>query len=293
MKEHFKQGYSMRNLIIILVVLLLAGAAYYFVTMREPAQDIEAPPSIVPVQAEPEPVVEEPPPTVPPVDQGLEGEEVLEAEIETAPLPRLSASDPMVMESLTEVAGEEAVKQYLVPDNVIARIVATVDNLTGKQVSPNLMPVQTLETPFEANVDFDPPEVMTNALGDPLEQYLVDPVSYERYRPYVELIESMSTDELIDTYQQQAPLFQEAYQDLGYPEGDFTTRLLEVIDVMLAAPEPAEPVRLIKPEAYFLFADPELEALPAGQKLMIRMGNDNAQRVKAKLREVRAAIASQ
>jgi len=62
---------------------------------------------------------------------------------------------------------------------------------------------------------------------------------------------------------------------------------------MLAAPEPAEPVRLIKPEAYFLFADPELEALPAGQKLMIRMGNDNAQRVKAKLREVRAAIASQ
>ena len=283
----------MRNLIIILVVLLLAGAAYYFVTMREPAQDIEAPPSIVPVQAEPEPVVEEPPPTVPPVDQGLEGEEVLEAEIETAPLPRLSASDPMVMESLTEVAGEEAVKQYLVPDNVIARIVATVDNLTGKQVSPNLMPVQTLETPFEANVDFDPPEVMTNALGDPLEQYLVDPVSYERYRPYVELIESMSTDELIDTYQQQAPLFQEAYQDLGYPEGDFTTRLLEVIDVMLAAPEPAEPVRLIKPEAYFLFADPELEALPAGQKLMIRMGNDNAQRVKAKLREVRAAIASQ
>ncbi|HMB60570.1 MAG TPA: DUF3014 domain-containing protein [Xanthomonadales bacterium] len=283
----------MRNLIIILVVLLLAGAAYYFVTMREPAQDIEAPPSIVPVQAEPEPVVEEPPPTVPPVDQGLEGEEVLEVEVETAPLPRLSASDPMVMESLTEVAGEEAVKQYLVPDNVIARIVATVDNLTGKQVSPNLMPVQTLETPFEANVDFDPPEVMTNALGDPLEQYLVDPVSYERYRPYVELIESMSTDELIDTYQQQAPLFQEAYQDLGYPEGDFTTRLLEVIDVMLAAPEPAEPVRLIKPEAYFLFADPELEALPAGQKLMIRMGNDNAQRVKAKLREVRAAIASQ
>lgn len=283
----------MRNLIIILVVLLLAGAAYYFMTMREPAQEIEAPPSIVPVQAEPEPVVEEPPPTVPPVDQGLEGEEVLEVEVETAPLPRLSASDPMVMESLTEVAGEEAVKQYLVPDNVIARIVATVDNLTGKQVSPNLMPVQTLESPFEANVDFDPPEVMTNALGDPLEQYLVDPVSYERYRPYVELIESMSTEELIDTYQQQAPLFQEAYQDLGYPEGDFTTRLLEVLDDMLAAPEPAEPVRLIKPEAYFLFADPELEALPAGQKLMIRMGNDNAQRVKAKLREVRAAIASQ
>jgi hypothetical protein len=221
-----------------------------------------------------------------------ETEEPMEVVMETEPLPSLSASDPMVMDTLTEVVGEQAVKEYLVPDNIIARVVATVDNLTGRQVAANLLPVQTLATQFEANVDYNPPEVLTNALGDPLDQYLVDPVSYKRYSPYVELIESISTEELVASYEQQAPLFQEAYRDLGYPEGEFNNRLLEVIDDLLAAPEPVEPVRLIKPEAYYLFADPDLEALSAGQKLMIRMGNENARRVKAKLRELQAALAN-
>ncbi len=90
--------------------------------------------------------------------------------------------------------------------------------------------------------------------------------------------------------QQQQPLFQQAYVELGYPDGDFNLRLLEIVDLLLAAPEVPQPVRLLKPEAYYLFADPELEALPAGAKLMIRMGNDNAGQVKAKLRELKAAL---
>jgi hypothetical protein len=47
------------------------------------------------------------------------------------------------------------------------------------------------------------------------------------------------------------------------------------------------PIRLIKPEAFYLFSDPELEALPAGQKVLLRMGSANAGRVKAKLRVIR------
>jgi hypothetical protein len=40
----------------------------------------------------------------------------------------------------------------------------------------------------------------------------------------------------------------------------------------------------------YVFSDPKLEALPAGQKLLIRMGADNATVVKAKLMELRAII---
>ena len=280
----------MKKLVIALVVVLLAGAAYYFFSMREPAREQESPPVILPEQPAPQPTAEPDEPEDDFFVPETTTEEAVEIDELVEPLPALSASDPLAMETISEVAGENAVRDYLVPDNIIPRIVATVDNLTGRQVAANLMPVQTLATPFEANVDFNPPTPMSNALGDPLEQYLVDPVSYARYSPYVELLEAMSTEQLVAAYERQAPLFQEAYRDLGYPEGEFNTRLLEVIDVLLAAPEPAEPVRLIKPEAYFLFADPELEALPAGQKLMIRMGNDNARRVKAKLRELKAAL---
>jgi hypothetical protein len=40
----------------------------------------------------------------------------------------------------------------------------------------------------------------------------------------------------------------------------------------------------------YTYADASLEARPAGQKLLIRMGPENAQAVKAKLTEFRADI---
>ncbi|MCH8057417.1 MAG: DUF3014 domain-containing protein, partial [Proteobacteria bacterium] len=58
----------------------------------------------------------------------------------------------------------------------------------------------------------------------------------------------------------------------------------------LSTPDIREPLRLIKPEAFYLFVNPDLEALPAGQKALLRMGPMNAQRVKAKLREIRTAL---
>lgn len=60
-----------------------------------------------------------------------------------------------------------------------------------------------------------------------------------------------------------------------------------VIDSLLATPDVQAPIRLIKPEAFYLYADPELEALPAGQKVLLRMGSTNTGRVKPKLQEIR------
>jgi hypothetical protein len=42
----------------------------------------------------------------------------------------------------------------------------------------------------------------------------------------------------------------------------------------------------------YQYADPKIEALSAGQKLLVRMGPDNEAIVKAKLRELRAAVAA-
>ena len=59
---------------------------------------------------------------------------------------------------------------------------------------------------------------------------------------------------------------------------------------MLAAPEVQGPVKLTRPKVFYQFADPELEALPAGQKILIRIGAGNATKVKAKLREIRSEL---
>jgi hypothetical protein len=94
-------------------------------------------------------------------------------------------------------------------------------------------------------------------------------------------------------YKQYYPLFQQAYVDLGYPDGYFNDRLVEVIDHLLATPDIAGPVQLKRPSVNYEFADTELENRSAGQKALIRMGSDNAAVVKAKLRELRKAVAKQ
>jgi len=87
------------------------------------------------------------------------------------------------------------------------------------------------------------------------------------------------------------PLFQEAYHQLGYPSGYFNDRLVETLDDLLAAPEIHGPVKLVRPRILYQYADPDLEARSAGQKLMMRLGLDNELAVKARLAQIRAQLA--
>ena len=72
--------------------------------------------------------------------------------------------------------------------------------------------------------------------------------------------------------------------------GSFNDRLLEVIDDLQETPDVTGPVYLFKPEAVYLFEDPELEALTAGQKVLVRMGSENASVVKEKLTEFKQGL---
>ena len=50
-------------------------------------------------------------------------------------------------------------------------------------------------------------------------------------------MESVDTGRLAALYVRFYPLFQQAYRDLGYPNGYFNDRLVEVIDHLLVTPE--------------------------------------------------------
>jgi hypothetical protein len=97
---------------------------------------------------------------------------------------------------------------------------------------------------------------------------------------------------LAQLYRSYYPLFQRAYEDLGYPHGYFNDRLVAVIDHLLAAPELSGPLELVRPKVFWEFADPELEARSAGQKFMLRVGPENTALLRVKLRELRAQIAT-
>ena len=194
-----------------------------------------------------------------------------------AKLPTLANSDSLMRESLVELIGRKAFDDFIVPDRLIPRIVATVDNLPRRSTPRRLMPLHPVSGPF-----------ITAGAG---EQTALDPTNYRRYAPYVRVLEAAPANTVVSLYVQTYPLFQRAYEELGYGSGYFNDRLVEAIDDLLAAPEVNGPVGLMQPKVFYEFTDPDLETRSAGQKMLIRMGAENARRVKAKLAEIRQALA--
>ena len=242
------------------VCLLAVGAVYYLRTRSSPVAD-------EPVPAYHEPAVE--PAIAHPVPAATEHATV-------TPLPQLADSDVPLREALGQAGGSEALKNFLMPENLIRRLVVTIDNLPRQKVAVEKRPT----TPVEGNFTAD---------GDEMHATL-DARNFERYEPMVTAINKLDIQQLAEVYVHYYPLFQQSYENLGYPNGYFNDRLVQVIDSLLATPEPSGPIELVRPNVMYTFADPALEARPAGQKLLIRMGPRNAAIIKAKLRELKAAV---
>ena len=223
----------------------------------------------------PEPAAPPPPPPKEEAEPGIQNP-VPEVASE-APLPALADSDGAVRDSLSGVFGHDAVAQFLTPKDVIRRFVVTVDNLPRKKVAVELRPLKPTPGKFAT-------------LGSD-ETLALNPNNYSRYAPLVRLVEAADAKQLTTLYFRFYPLFQRAYEDLGYPGRYFNDRLVEVIDDLLATPQVAGPIKLVQPRVFYEYADPALESRSAGQKVLIRMGNENAGAIKAKLGEIRAIIA--
>lgn len=191
-------------------------------------------------------------------------------------LPALNDSDALAGDSLAGVVGREAVDNFFVPQNLVRHFVVTVDNLARKKVAADLRPVKA--TPGQ-------PVVATE--GDVT---TLSPDNLARYAPVMRLVAATDVKSLALVYKRLYPLFQQAYEDLGYPGKYFNDRLVEVIDVMLQTPEISTPIPLVQPKVFYEYADADLEARPAGQKLLLRMGPANERAIKGKLREFRAEI---
>jgi Protein of unknown function (DUF3014) len=246
-------------------VVVVAAGTWYYLQSRHAA----LPPA--PQAAQTPPPAQ--PPAEPAIQHPLPGGQDSASQV---PLPPLADSDGALSNALGQVAGAAAVKDYLLPEGIIRRLVVTIDNLPRQKVAVAKRPTSAVAGSFVAN-------------GDELHATL-DPQNFARYQPMVAVVGKLDMQQLAAVYVRFYPLFQQAYQDLGYPNGYFNDRLVQVIDTLLATPQPTGPIALVRPNVMYTFADPALESRPAGQKLLIRMGPDNAAVIKTKLMELRAAV---
>jgi fermentation-respiration switch protein FrsA (DUF1100 family) len=190
-------------------------------------------------------------------------------------LPDLTDIDAYFRLELVDIFGT-GLDALLANDAMIDRIVATIDNLPRRHVAESIRPVGRLSSTFVTNGD---------------DVIVIDPENYARYRILVDWFAMADPDTVVELYRRYYPLLQKSYESLGYPQGYFNDRLVAVIDHLLETPVPEEPPELVRPHVLFEYTDPELEALSSGQKLLLRMGAENAMRTKQSLEALRARIA--
>lgn len=253
-------------LILAVIVAVLGGAGYWYLERNRVAEPTPAPTAaVVPEQSAPSsaPRYPVPGPTV-------------ETPEDLVDLPPLNDSDAYFNLALEDLFGN-VLDAMLVESGGVERFVTTVDNLPRSTLSERLRPVSPV-----ANA------LVVEPAGDNL--FELSAANYERYANYVLLFEQADTDAIVDSYRRFYPLLQEAYRALGYPTGHFNDRLVEVIDHLLETPDIEQPVRLKRPHVLYEYADPSIEALSSGQKVLLRIGPDNARRIKEKLAELRQRL---
>jgi DUF3014 family protein len=191
-------------------------------------------------------------------------------------LPALDQSDKVLQGVLAELFRSRSLRKLFYPRDMVRRFVVTVDNLPRKKLPLQLRPVKPVVGPF-----------LTAAERTGV---AIAPENDRRYAAYVSAAAAVDGKKLVAVYVHFYPLFQQEYRLLGYPSGAFNDRLIEAIDDLLITPDVERPVHLVQPKVMFEFADPGLEALSSGEKIMLRIGSDNAARIKAKLREIRREL---
>jgi hypothetical protein len=258
--------------LVILLVLVIAAAIAWRMMLAPEVAGVPPPQSTAPQPATPGPATTTP-------------RYPIEAASAPAPppaeaLPGVADSDAALQDAMAAIFNGVPLDRIFHLQEIVPRFVATIDNLPRQTVALAKMPVK----PIGGNVE-------TTVTSDGRTLLRAD--NAERYTPYLRVMDQASTQKLVQAYVRFYPLFQKAYQNLGYPQGYFNDRLVDVIDHLLAAPDVPAPIALSQPKVLYEFADPSLEQLSAGQKMMIRIGPVNESRVKAKLRDIRHALTGQ
>jgi hypothetical protein len=213
--------------------------------------------------------------------------------LEAAPAASAAAAPgdaaPTWRQALIDTLGQSPVLRFVQTEDFSRRFVVTVDNLARGHAAPALWPLNT--TPGRFSVS-----------GGDGELRNIAPENARRYAPLVQWVSSIDAARAAALYARMYPQLQKAYEENGYPGRYFNDRVVEVIDHLLATPELAPGAPLVQltevkgnvpstqPWLRYEFADPQLQSLSSGQRILLRVGPQHRQVLKGKLAELRRQI---
>jgi hypothetical protein len=217
------------------------------------------------------------PEVVPPVESPavVESAEPTEAlEPEEIEVPPLAESDAWIRAVAEQLSSHPRIAAWLANDELVRRFVAAVDNVADG-ISPR------------NHVAFAAPESAFGAAGA---DGRMTGRSYDRYSPLVAAVDSLHVEGTADLYRRLEPMFDEAYRDLGYPDGRFSDSLSRAIRRILSVPVISSPPKLVEAPGGWEFEDTKLESLDHASKHLLRLGPDNLTLLQRKVRRLATAI---
>ena len=188
------------------------------------------------------------------------------------PLPPLDESDALIRDLIARLSSHPRVAAWLTTDHLVRNMTAVVVNISeGRTPAVHLRAVK--------------PDAAYGAAGAG-GRLRVDPAGYTRYDSHADAVAALDARGVARFYATIRPRIDEAYQELGAPQGNFDVTLQRAIVELLRTPILDSPPRLRQDSVVFVYEDPALEELSQAQRQFLRMGPRNMRMVKAKLREV-------
>ncbi|MBL4573250.1 MAG: DUF3014 domain-containing protein [Gammaproteobacteria bacterium] len=199
-----------------------------------------------------------------PVVEGLPGEFI--------ELPSLNDSDDFVFEGLRALQNGAALIRVLADEQLIRSIVVFVDNINRGEFPQTSLPYKRIEPAMSVrNIDAN--------------LYVMEAAAHERFNQLIDTFVAVDTDQAMILYRTLQPLFQQAYAEIGSRNVDFDDTLRSAINAVLRSPNVEGPYQLVKPSVMFLYADASIENMEEMRKQLIRIGPQNTEKLKAKLRQ--------
>jgi hypothetical protein len=118
----------------------------------------------------------------------------------------------------------------------------------------------------------------------------MDPAGFARYDGLTNTLSSLDVNTTITLFREYQSTIEQAWQALGYTDNSVEPALLEALELIMLTPDIQVDARLLKDEANWIYEDESLEKLPALQKQIMRMGPENAERLKALARDLRGGL---
>lgn len=199
-------------------------------------------------------------------------------------LPLLRESDDALKRKLKGLPDGTALLALLVNDELIRKAVRMTHGLSEGFVVKEFRPFASPQTRFSV-ADTGERTKENESL------YVISPENAERYATYISVLNNIDAKDAAALYHYFSPLLQQAYEELGLREPDFSKVTHKALKVLLAeSPTYAGELRLRQPSVMYIYDDAALESRSGVDKLKLRMGPSNTQSLHAWLGEFQKSL---